>query len=100
MTYDTMEDGESKPLLQEGGYSEDGTSNVTKKEGPRYSKRCRTLLGIIAAVATTTAVAMTVLVHSSSSTGVHPIASAFSSVFGTRRTQGESCNSPWLFRLG
>ena len=50
--YDTINDGTATPLLQEGGLSVDGTSkNVTNKKGPRYSKRCTTLLGIIAAVA-------------------------------------------------
>ena len=33
--------------------------------------------------------------HSSSATGVHPIASAISSVMDTGRKQGESCASPW-----
>ena len=35
MTYGTTEDGESTPLLQEGGFSLDGTSTVTTTKGPR-----------------------------------------------------------------
>ena len=43
---------------------------------------------------------MMVLRNGSSSPGVHPIASVFSSVLGTRRKQGESCASPWWDTCG
>ena len=103
MTYDTIDDGESTPLLEEGGLSVDGTSNVTTKTGPRYSKRCRTLLGIIAAVATTTTAAVAFLTthHSSRAAGVqNPIISTLSSVLGTGRKRGESCDNIWWNACG
>ena len=103
MTYHTIDDRESTPLLEEGGLSMDGTSkNVTSKTGPRYSKRCRTLLGILAAVASTTAtVAFLTTHHSSRAAGVqNPIVSTLSSVLGTGRKRGESCDNIWWNACG
>ena len=100
MTYDTIDDGESTPLLE---LSVDGTSNVTTKTGPRYSKRCRTLLGILAAFATTTTAAVAFLTthHSSRAAGVqNPIGSTLSSVLGTGRKRGESCDNIWWNACG
>ena len=101
MTHATIVEGESTPL-QDGGHSEDGTSHVTTKTGPWYSQRCRTLLGIIAAVVTTTA-AVACLAHPSSrAAGVqkNPIVSILSSVLGTGRKRGESCDNIWWNACG
>ena len=101
MTHATIVEGESTPL-QDGGFSVDGTSHVTTKTGPRYSQRYRTLLGIIAAVATTTA-AVACLAHPSSrAAGVqkNPIVSILSSVLGTGRKRGESCDNIWWNACG
>ena len=102
MTYDTIDDGESMPLLQEGGSSVDGTStNGTNKKGPRYSQRCKTLLGIIiAAVATTTAAVAFLTYPSSSAVGGNPIVSTLSSLLGTGRKRGESCYDIWWNACG
>lgn len=71
----------------------DAAQNTNKS---RRSQRFMALLLLLLVSATATAAAaMMVLRNGSSSPGVHPIASAFSSVFGTRRNQGESCASPW-----
>ena len=73
----------------------DDAQNVKKS---RRSKCFVALLLVVSATAM--AAAMTVLVNGFSSAGVHPIASAFSSVMGTRRTQGQSCDSPWWDACG
>ena len=90
------------PLLQEGGSSVDGTStNGTNKKGPRYSQRCKTLLGIIiAAVATTTAAVAFLTYPSSSAVGGNPIVSTLSSLLGTGRKRGESCYDIWWNACG
>ena len=43
---------------------------------------------------------MTVLLHGSLSAGVNPIVSVFSSLLGTGRKQGESCDNIWWNACG
>ena len=58
------------------------------------------LLLLLAVSATAAAAAMTVLVHGSLSAGGTPIASVFSSLMGTGRKKGESCDNIWWNACG
>ena len=79
------------------------STNVTNKKGPWYSKRCRTLLGIIIAAVATTTTAVAFLIHpSSSAAGENTIVSTLSSLLGTGqgRKRGESCYDIWWNACG
>ena len=66
----------------------------------KNAKKSRRSKRVVAVVALLLVVVVTV-VAASLTAGVHPIASALASVFGTGHKKGESCASPWCgLRVG